>query len=125
MHALPSRQLDETARGATRLAHIGDATEVHFDPRRIPRLGIPGGGGSGGLDNVPWDLGVAPVSDDDVAPRTATGNVQPQVVRLGDFERENVVVFVPSADENFEAADDERSIRASFACHGISPRGRS
>lgn len=50
-----------------------------------------------------------------VRSRTAAGrasaDVEPDVLRLGDVEREVIVLGVAPADEHLETVDDERAVR--------------
>jgi hypothetical protein len=43
--------------------------------------------------------------------------VQPQIPRLGDVERQVIVVLVAPADEHLEPADHHRPVRATLARH--------
>jgi hypothetical protein len=90
---------------------------VHLDASCGARFRIPSGRRRRDLDYGSRDLDVVGVAHDDVASRCATRDMEPQIARLGDIEREVVVVFVSATDENLEAFDDERAVRAPLAAH--------
>src|SRR5262245_20018183 len=94
---------------------------MDLDPGRVARLGVPGRSGRSELDDLTGNFHALRVSHDDVASGRAPGDVQPQVMRVGDVEREVVVVFVATPDEHLETTQHQRPIWSSLAGHRAPP----
>src|SRR2546427_1323245 len=103
-YALPAAELDLAGGGAAPLADVGDAADVHLDARPPARLRVPRrelrGTDEDGLRQHVELLGIA---DDDVAPGHAARDVEPEVLRRRDYERQVVVLRVAAADEHLVA----------------------
>jgi hypothetical protein len=51
--------------------------------------------------------------------RDATRGVQPEVLPVGNLERQMVVILVATTDEHFEAIDVHGAVRSAFARHPL------
>src|SRR5260221_8005890 len=110
---LPLPQSYFSGRKPTRLADVRHAAKVHVDLPRLPRAGVPGGELGGARRDLARQLGqTIGIADDDVTAGHAV-DVQPEVVWIGDTERQLVVLSVAPADQDLEAAGVHEAVRTS------------
>src|ERR1051325_4266698 len=116
---LPAPELDLSRGRAPPLHDVRDPAEMDVDARPSAGLRVPDGELGGPLEHRRRQRGeLLRVADDDVTARDAAADVQPEILPVGDGERQLVVLRIATADEQLPAVDDRGSVRLSLARHG-------
>ena len=124
--ALSTHRIDEAAAFFQSLAEEGTIS-ARTRATAFNKLGAlleHKGDRGGAFEGRSGQLGVVDGDDDEVRPGCLAADVHPDVVGLGDFEGEVVVVVAAFADKDREAVDDEGPVALALA-HGVEASARA